>query len=424
MRCYVNGSASLVVAAAVMMMFLAGCETTKHAEVMSAEELAKQAQVAGLQDAGKGTTEQEGIPLPGQGISEGSLSVGEVEGAETSAPSGISESSLSAIEPEGPPLPTLRAGEEIPESQPAVSEEMIAGVSEEEVFEGGTGPGGTTKSALSDAIAEYPTGGRGPSAFFGPESPPQAYLREGVEPTPMAPAGEPAAPGGEPTGPMEGEVTELPGEAGPSGYEGEQFVRALTPSDFVPEGPPQPRVGEMLPAAQEPGKVGERAPVTTPEAGPAEEPVRGEPGPSEEIVRLPQQPPAEEGRLEPVAPGDFGAKEEEGEVPGLSHVFFDFDQFVIRADAIPTLQANAQLLNAKYHDSNVLIEGHCDERGTSEYNLVLGERRAQAVKNYLADLGVSPSRIKIISYGKERPFCTVSEEWCWQKNRRGHFVLQ
>jgi len=108
----------------------------------------------------------------------------------------------------------------------------------------------------------------------------------------------------------------------------------------------------------------------------------------------------------------------------LSDVFFDFDQYAIRSDAVPILEKDAELLKSTYKDSGVLIEGHCDERGTVEYNLELGKRRAQAVKNYLLDLGIQESRIRIVSYGKERPFCTESEPSCWQKNRRGHFVRQ
>ncbi|MYA29298.1 MAG: peptidoglycan-associated lipoprotein Pal, partial [Nitrospira sp. SB0666_bin_27] len=105
-------------------------------------------------------------------------------------------------------------------------------------------------------------------------------------------------------------------------------------------------------------------------------------------------------------------------------VFFDFDEYAIRPDARPILEKDAELLKKTYKDSGVLIEGHCDERGTVEYNLELGKRRAQAVKDYLVDLGIEESRIRIVSYGKERPFCTESEPSCWKQNRRGHFVRQ
>jgi peptidoglycan-associated lipoprotein len=86
------------------------------------------------------------------------------------------------------------------------------------------------------------------------------------------------------------------------------------------------------------------------------------------------------------------------------------------------LEANARRLKAE-NGRKLLIEGHCDERGTVEYNLVLGERRAQTVKQYLQDLGVPSSQIQITSYGKEKPFCTDHSEACWQSNRRAHFVL-
>jgi peptidoglycan-associated lipoprotein len=107
-------------------------------------------------------------------------------------------------------------------------------------------------------------------------------------------------------------------------------------------------------------------------------------------------------------------------IPELSDIFFDFDRFVIRDDARSGLEANAGVLKSQSGEK-VLIEGHCDERGTSAYNLVLGERRAQATAGYLRDLGVPSAQIEITSYGKERPFCTEHSEACWQSNRRAHF---
>jgi peptidoglycan-associated lipoprotein len=106
---------------------------------------------------------------------------------------------------------------------------------------------------------------------------------------------------------------------------------------------------------------------------------------------------------------------------GLSDIFFDFDRFVIRDDARSGLEANAGLLKSRSGEK-ILIEGHCDERGTSVYNLVLGERRAQAAARYLQDLGVPSSQMQITSYGKERPFCEEHSEACWQSNRRAHFT--
>ncbi len=106
----------------------------------------------------------------------------------------------------------------------------------------------------------------------------------------------------------------------------------------------------------------------------------------------------------------------------LKDAFFDFDKSELRDDARTSLAADADWLK-KYPPVQVLIEGHCDERGTSAYNLVLGDKRANASKEYLASLGVDGSRIRTVSYGKERPFCTASSEECWQQNRRAHFLI-
>jgi peptidoglycan-associated lipoprotein len=105
----------------------------------------------------------------------------------------------------------------------------------------------------------------------------------------------------------------------------------------------------------------------------------------------------------------------------VKDVFFDYDKYDIRPDQQGAIQANAQFL-AQHPNINFTIEGHCDERGSTEYNLALGDNRANAVKNALVQAGVNGSRIKTISYGKEKPFCTESNEQCWQQNRRGHFV--
>jgi peptidoglycan-associated lipoprotein len=104
-------------------------------------------------------------------------------------------------------------------------------------------------------------------------------------------------------------------------------------------------------------------------------------------------------------------------------VNFDFDKYELRADAQAILRGQAAWLNQN-PSRTVTVEGHCDERGTREYNLGLGERRANATKNYLVSLGVAASRVKTISYGKERPTCVASEESCWSKNRRGVSVVQ
>ncbi len=102
--------------------------------------------------------------------------------------------------------------------------------------------------------------------------------------------------------------------------------------------------------------------------------------------------------------------------------FFDFDRADIRPDGRVALTQTAEFLR-EYPEARVLIEGHCDERGSTEYNLGLGDRRSNGAREFLLSLGIAENRIQTISYGKERPFCFESNEDCWQQNRRAHFVL-
>ena len=107
----------------------------------------------------------------------------------------------------------------------------------------------------------------------------------------------------------------------------------------------------------------------------------------------------------------------------LDDVFFDFDSSDLGSRARETLEVNSQWLRSNPNHL-LLIEGHCDERGTNEYNLALGERRAKSAMNYLVSQGVQASRITIISYGEERPACTEKNEECWSRNRRAHFLVK
>jgi peptidoglycan-associated lipoprotein len=117
------------------------------------------------------------------------------------------------------------------------------------------------------------------------------------------------------------------------------------------------------------------------------------------------------------APADFA------EVADLRDIHFDFDKYDIRPSDAKTLDGNASWLKSNPNHL-VLIEGHCDERGTNEYNLALGERRAKSTMNYLVSQGVQASRITIISYGEERPVCSQKTEECWARNRRAHFLVK
>jgi peptidoglycan-associated lipoprotein len=106
----------------------------------------------------------------------------------------------------------------------------------------------------------------------------------------------------------------------------------------------------------------------------------------------------------------------------VKDAFFDYNTADIRADAKASLLKDAEFLNL-HGDARIAIEGHCDERGSEEYNLGLGQRRAESAKKYLVSLGIADDRIQTTSYGKERPFCTDHDEACWQQNRRAHIML-
>ena len=105
----------------------------------------------------------------------------------------------------------------------------------------------------------------------------------------------------------------------------------------------------------------------------------------------------------------------------VGDAFFDYDSAEIRDDAKAALRKNADFFR-KYPTMRITVEGHCDERGSTEYNLALGDRRANAVKSYLTGLGIPADRLNTVSYGKEKPFCMEATEACYAKNRRGHFV--
>ena len=105
-----------------------------------------------------------------------------------------------------------------------------------------------------------------------------------------------------------------------------------------------------------------------------------------------------------------------------NNIYFEFDKSTLTPMAQDTLMRHAAWLREN-SDATVTIEGHADERGTNEYNLALGDRRADSAKAFLVDLGIAASRLTTISYGEERPLCTQRNEECWAKNRRGHFVV-
>jgi peptidoglycan-associated lipoprotein len=117
------------------------------------------------------------------------------------------------------------------------------------------------------------------------------------------------------------------------------------------------------------------------------------------------------------APGDYVA------APQLEDVHFEYDKYEIRSDDARSLETTAAWLKAN-PERLLLIEGHCDERGTNEYNVALGDRRARATMNYLVSHGIAARRIAIVSYGEERPVCQEHADACWAKNRRAHLLLK
>jgi len=138
-------------------------------------------------------------------------------------------------------------------------------------------------------------------------------------------------------------------------------------------------------------------------------------------------PPAASIREVPVTPevegrADWGPGSAATEKSPVEDVFFDFRESILREDAKQALMNNIRWFRANPR-ARVLIEGHCDERGTNEYNLALGERRAKTVRDFLVAGGIGVDRISIISYGEERPFVLGHDESAWQGNRRAHFVV-
>lgn len=143
---------------------------------------------------------------------------------------------------------------------------------------------------------------------------------------------------------------------------------------------------------------------------------KGAGGTQEATARVTVTPP-------PAPPSQTSATDEEMFSRNVRDIYFDYDKYDIRADQQAAMQSDAQFLT-QHPAIRFTIEGHCDERGSTEYNLALGDNRASAVKNALIQAGVGADRIRTISYGKEKPVCTESNEQCWQQNRRGHFVYQ
>ncbi len=295
---------------------------------------------------------------------------------------------VSAPSPEGMPGPSPPAEKAFPSSPSMIGKE------EKEILP--EAPSEATATAKAHEVpppAEESTPARQSPVGASPESPEAAVGQEGHAPAPS----EGMAPGQGPL-PSTGEEarTPPPVAAEPGAPEPPQALARVVEPLGAPA-PPSPQVGypEFAP------------PVYAPEVPKAPEPVLK----AEVQALLP------EASAAVTAPPPAGA----GERP-LQDIFFDFNESLIRETDRVILDQNAAWLRA-HPGVRIIIEGHCDERGTNEYNLALGERRARAAKEYLVAAGIDPGRIVTVSYGEERPFVLGHDEEAWRWNRRAHFVI-
>ena len=145
--------------------------------------------------------------------------------------------------------------------------------------------------------------------------------------------------------------------------------------------------------------------------------------PQPQVVPPPVSTQTEAPKTEPTPPPPAPAPTPQVAEVNLQDAFFDFDKYTVRDDARAALNSDGKML-VDSKDTRVMVEGHCDERGTVEYNLALGQKRADAAKGYLVQYGVDASRLSTISYGKERPFAQGHDETAWSQNRRAHMIKQ
>ena len=162
-------------------------------------------------------------------------------------------------------------------------------------------------------------------------------------------------------------------------------------------------------------------PVATASARPAPTPV---PAKAKPVAPAPVR----QASAQPAKPTTMPAavrKRLSDEVARLEDALFDYNQSTIRSDASVALRDDVNVIRdilADYPSQKLIIEGHADERGSAEYNLALGDRRAHAVQDFLSSMGIPGTQLAVVSYGKERPVCTEESESCWQKNRRAHLI--
>jgi peptidoglycan-associated lipoprotein len=196
-----------------------------------------------------------------------------------------------------------------------------------------------------------------------------------------------------------------------------EAMKPAPPVAMPPPPPPPPIAAAPTPAAPGTPPSSEQAAPTAPAPEPGQQPPTGE-----QLAQQQQQQPAQPPAPEPQAQESRPVPKDFATVPELKTVYFAFDKADIRPEDAAKLDENAEWL--KGNDMMILVEGHADERGTNEYNLALGERRAKAIRDYLIGKGIAAERINTVSYGEERPICTDKSEDCFKRNRRGDFLTK
>ncbi len=405
-------SAVLIVMGTAILLFMSGCGMKKRAAVMSGESLSQTTEISptekvvpqsagiplreesltqediGLGNSGPGTTETASLP-PESDVQEAPDKVG--------VPSGLD------FQPGRPPQPTLRG---FPKMGGSGEGKMVASVAPEQ---------------LSHPVV-LPERPRGLASGIRPELPPQP--RELPEKT------------------MASDETGIASEAPLEPLE----MTSVT-EDFLPELPPRPNPAEVkAEALGAPSGEGRSAtpanrisiipkPTLPQEERLVEKKVESEKiepekvesqkeEPREALADAPGEELSREGTM--MAEAEKFAQEDKLQDDGYAIVlldeFFEFDSWRLTNEAKRALEANAKWIKEN-PNKNIVIEGHCDERGAESYNVGLGMRRANVTLNFLLDLGADSSRIKTVSYGEFRPFCVDQNEDCYQKNRRAHFVV-
>ena len=202
----------------------------------------------------------------------------------------------------------------------------------------------------------------------------------------------------------------------------EKTVQGTSGSKTTEQGLVSPKVAKPAPT-QTPAPAEAPAAAESPAPGPAPVTLPGEERVSDEIVVAKAEPSSEVAETARQRVEEMTQEASATAQAGLQDVFFEFDKWTISDVGKQALASDVQWLKANQGKA-LTIEGHCDERGTQAYNMVLGEKRAKAVRSYLVDLGIDSKRLAVASYGKDRPFCHERSEDCYQQNRRGHLVLR